>query len=321
MPAMPGIEIPLFPEPGLLPSQITPTGTTITFDGNSLLVASATKAFWISDFIKRTTPLFNDVTPTDLGSFQIVAVAISPFYTKSAIPGWILASDGTDSAVWYSPNVAIGSAVWTKGATLTGVYTVLRATNIPSTIVVYSPNASSSTTTTVYDFTVSDGGFTVRTASIIAGNAGSYTALTGWVDGDYTASSAGNNYRGVIIDKTISSATVLGVDVKYDVTGVSTDQIGSNDAFAIYVNGVRQASVTFDQQSDGTDKIGSWAGSVPSGTTIEIQNDSSYFSTSTYQGSAKIKSVTITTRSDPATRSEVSRTERIANPSFSRSGT
>lgn len=71
-------------------------------------------------------------------TFSIKQVVLDPF-GKGA---YVLASDGTDSAVWSTPDVYAAVQVWTKGATKPGVYTILRTTNIPDAIFIYGPQVT-----------------------------------------------------------------------------------------------------------------------------------------------------------------------------------
>lgn len=178
-----------FPDVGLdsvNPAQLAPPPGQITAtNGQSLLVASTTQAFWLTNVISLKKPTARDVTPSDLGSYTIQAVAISPFYTKTAVPAWILAYDsGNDnSAVWSTPNVAATVPTWTKGADTSGHYQVLRATSVDGTIIIYSPSATSGTTWShTFDFTLSDYGW----APVISNLGGTdytraaYVAGQGW---------------------------------------------------------------------------------------------------------------------------------------------
>ena len=135
-----------FPDIGLdavPPAQLLPPpGKIATFNGSELIEWSATKAYYSKNFIALKTPQTRDVTPDDLGSYQIKQIAVDPFYTNTAIPAYLLASDGTNSAVWYTPNIAAGSVEWTKGANISGVYTVMRATNTVGGVLIYSAGSA-----------------------------------------------------------------------------------------------------------------------------------------------------------------------------------
>lgn len=151
-----------FPDDGLesvAPAQLLPPkGLIAATNGQHLIVASTTNVFWLKAFITLTRPQAVDITPPDLGSYTVRSVALSPFFSKTAVPAYVLASDGTNSAVWYTPNAAAGqtSVQWTKGVDFVGVYTIIRTTNIEGTVLVYSPyspgtGASSGAITVTFD--------------------------------------------------------------------------------------------------------------------------------------------------------------------------
>lgn len=185
MAAFPDIELPeiVFPDIGLLPSQITPGGFTRTYDGQLLFAASTSKAYILRQFITLQIPKWDDCTPSDLGNYQIQAIAVSPFLSKTAIPGYILAyNSSTDkSAVWFSPDIYRGrwSVQWAKGADASGFYNIIRATNVDGGILAYSPGAQTGSITNI-DLTATNGGF-VTTDPLIPTAVSDYPAT--WAAG------------------------------------------------------------------------------------------------------------------------------------------
>ncbi len=140
------------------PQAPDPVGQIALFDGSELIVATTTKCYYLKKVIypphapASTAPVSLDVTPDDLGSYTIRAVAVNPFYTTTAIPCFLLASDGTNSAVWYTENVAQAAPIWTKGADTTGLYTVLRSTNIQGSILIYKSCDQTGTGSVTYTY-------------------------------------------------------------------------------------------------------------------------------------------------------------------------
>lgn len=162
------------------PQSPEPVDKIAMFDGSELIVATTTKCFYERKVIypphapASSAPLSLDVTPTDLGSYLIKAVAVNPFYTMTAIPCFLKASDGTNSAVWYTENIAQAAPVWSKGANLAGIYRVLRATYAEGTILAYGPGAAAASGTTTVTFSPGSPLYTVVHGTVIAsgGNPG-----------------------------------------------------------------------------------------------------------------------------------------------------
>jgi hypothetical protein len=159
-----------FPDAGLdlidvNPAQLLPPeGKVAMLNGQEMLVKSNTQVFWLKNFITLKAPQALDITPPDLGSFTVRMVLVDPASTSNHIGGYFLASDGTDSAIWYNANVASPDAAgnWVKGANFTGEYDVLRATGTPGTIMAYSALApggggGSGAWSFTWDFSVSPG--------------------------------------------------------------------------------------------------------------------------------------------------------------------
>lgn len=143
-----GFEIPLWDDAGTTlanvpPASLATNGKVAQLNGSELLGASTTRALWLKNFIALSTPQYNEVTPTDLGSFTHRSVLVDPFSTTSAVTADLLASDNTNSAVWNTANVADPVPIWTKGANVSGVFTVLRSTSVSRTLLMYAPSGSS----------------------------------------------------------------------------------------------------------------------------------------------------------------------------------
>lgn len=187
----------LFPDVGLLPTQVAPAqllppkGKALYLNGQELLTWSATQVFYERNVITLTTPTITEITPPNLGSFNVTCCIVAPNPTAIVIGAYILATDGTNSAVWYNPNIAapFASANWTKGANHTGTFTLIRGTKTPGTVMIYSPAGASSTTTVTATF--SGGGY-------------AYTLDYGTLDG------SGGNPGGCINGGTTSAADCSG---------------------------------------------------------------------------------------------------------------
>lgn len=164
------------PDIGLLPAQVPPSlltgaitpnkgkGILATKDGNYLVVKSDTKAYLLIKFILLRKPKYRDITPTDLGSFKIKEILIDrPNVTKYKIPCYILASDGTNSAVWYSENVGILRPTWVKGAEVVDIYTRIEFTKTPGKILILTDHLTVTNWTHTFDFTINNQGWTVIT--------------------------------------------------------------------------------------------------------------------------------------------------------------
>lgn len=152
-PALPDLGLPAFsfefpeftfPDVGLLDSQIDPSslltapGKVAKFDGSELVIKSPTQAFYLTNFIAKKTPNSVLITPSGLGSYQIQAILVDPFSPSTQIGCYVLANNGSSSAIWYSPNVAASSPVWTKGATYGDTHTIIRAGNVAGSVLTYT---------------------------------------------------------------------------------------------------------------------------------------------------------------------------------------
>lgn len=211
-PALPDLGLPsfdfqlpefTFPDTGLLASQVNPLqllpppGKAAYFNGQELLAKSSTKAYYLTNFITLKTPHARDITPTDLGSFTIQAILADIFSPTGSVGAYILATDGTNSAIWYSSNVANTPPAWTKGAEFPNVFTVLRSGNTAGSVVAYSGTNPGTNFIHTFDFSINDGswtaGFPTAPASYGSGrwNSTHYSnGLVGQADSLYILSAA-----------------------------------------------------------------------------------------------------------------------------------
>lgn len=271
--------------------------SNVKTDGSTVLCWSATNVYLTLNFLASNNPTWRDITPESIVT-NGYTVAAAAWYLGYDGRCYVLANDGTDSFVYTTDDAFASPPTWTVGATLSGLYTVLRTTSVSGEIMVYTNGAAGGTVEYVYDFTTSDGGWT--TQSVTVGTPGSYSAGTGWVHGDFQ-SPLNNHYRGVYIGKTFSAFDVTGIDILYDLSGLATNQPTSNDCVEIIVDGVVKANITFASQTNGTDKTFSWSGSATGATSIRLICVSSYYLPgATYAGSVTIKRVTVTSQSTTA---------------------
>jgi hypothetical protein len=228
------------PVPGALPP--LPDRKIATFKGQELIVTSPTQAWWLQNFVTYATPTALNITPSDLDDFEIVQPALSAFYTDTAIPLWLLGTDGTDSKVWYTANGATLSAAWSAGTTTAGVYTVIRATQTDGTLMCYSPSATGGTTTLTYDFTTGQRGWSVvNDAGFNPTNLGFYTSGTGFTqNSEDGVAFPDNRFANVAIELTLASVTITDIVVYYTSLnkGNDDDPLAENPQGLIYINGV-----------------------------------------------------------------------------------
>lgn len=198
-------------------SNTNPAGTVagaiaMPKDGSIAFCATDSNAYVATNFLG--TPIYRDVTPSGLGSFDIKHGMIQIGGKKA----WLLVSDGTDSKVYRTSNILVPSPVWLEGDVIDGVYTIIRPASTTNAILIYSP-ASSGPVTEVYDFTINDQGWSDN------GGKGVYHAGVGW-----KANPAFQKAR-LNIFVTLPGTLILDhIDVEYDVCpGGDQDDIGYSD--------------------------------------------------------------------------------------------
>lgn len=214
-----------FPEVGLTDAQITPDMLSFPgvapVNGNAVLIWTASQGYDTTNYMLKTAPFWAGVAPSDLGSYQIKDMIFDPFYRYSrpdAIGAYLLASDGTNSKVWYTANIFAKPPVWTAGASFSGMYTEIKPSSVQGAVVVCAPSDSNSWSVT-FDFTISDGGF------IAASTPGSAPAV--YVPGVGWQSTRGlwyppdgTTYYGCGIHRDFASASLTNIEITYLVSGV-----------------------------------------------------------------------------------------------------
>lgn len=139
----------------IAPADLVPKEGVIFFDGDELIVWSSTanRAFLVRNYVRLTTPNVIDITPDNLGSYTIVQLVADPDRVgKYGIGCYLLAYDGTNSAVWYNPNIALAGTIggWVKGNDVVGQYTVIRATGTAGSVEMYCPQSTAASVSVSY---------------------------------------------------------------------------------------------------------------------------------------------------------------------------
>lgn len=258
-----GFELPniTFPDSGLDIGDISPSsllpppGRISAFKGDELLACNNTNVWWLSKFISLKHPIANVITPADIGSYLCKSVAVSPFYNNTTIPSYLLASDGTNSAVWRTDNAASPSPISTKGADVTGIFSLVRATSVFHSIMALNPDNAS--TIVPFDFTTTNGGF----INTVDGTAtpttdGVWTNGTGWVATAYVIAS-GHTVVAVDIDLAFMSPVIIeGGKMTYNITKGTFSGTGINNAIILTLSGGGSTifAVESSTDPDGTGK-------------------------------------------------------------------
>lgn len=258
-PSLPGL--PPIPEaglPNLPPGYKPPKGKITHLDGETVIINNDSQAWITQTYIALASPTWRGITPSDIGAFQIQEVLFDPFGPSTNTCGvYLLASDGTDSAIWYTANALVSPPVWTKGAVFSGVYTQIRAANVAGSVLVYT--GDSSATTVPYDLLATDGGLvnTVESGQTPTTD-GTWVHLQGWIPTLITVISSSETVNAVDIDLTfMSPVSVYTAQMTYDITKGLFSTSGANNAI-VFFNGASQvgiAAALSDTDPDGTGKI------------------------------------------------------------------
>lgn len=261
-PSLPGL--PPFPDIGLanLPPAFKPSKGKIThLDGNTVMVADDTGVWLTQTYIVLHSPLWLGIVPDDLGDFEIKAIAFDPLGPSSnSCSGYILGSDGTNSAIWYSPNLLASPPVWTKGDEFLGVFDQIRPSGTAGSGLVYSTGVSDPFTID-YDFTVNNQGWVLDTIGGFSPPTIGVYSSGAWRDTQ--ASSATSDYDGCQIHKALgASKTLNSIKVVLDraLGGTPTTDVQLN------ISGSLSGSPVFSQVAvpgvAGTDVSQTWIGNA-----------------------------------------------------------
>lgn len=120
----------IVPPPNPTPVPLKGTTPTVEWDG--------TADYLSNNYPGLASPLWAGKTPSDLGLFQVKhVIADLADLSVKATPAYLLASDATNSAVWYTPNLQQARPAWVKSASYAGAYTLLRLTETPGSVEIY----------------------------------------------------------------------------------------------------------------------------------------------------------------------------------------
>lgn len=174
LPDDPGNYLPDDPTPNPYPPNIPPkTGGAVIYTDGSIADTSRTVT-------TDRTPAWTGVTPIDLGDFAIKDVTFDRTSSAPPIGAYLLASDGTNSAIWYTSDAYAQPSPWSEGATFAGVYTSLRSASTPGGVLAYNPALNSSAVTLTPD---APSGAAPTTLSTLTMNVGDMVTATPHIDG------------------------------------------------------------------------------------------------------------------------------------------
>lgn len=167
--------------------------------GNVVACKNSAGVWITTNFCKTDMPTWRDVRPTASG--------ITDFARQSSGNGmYVLSNNGTNTTLWYTSNIFKVQPVWT-GTTISGVYTQIATTNIKGQVYVIDPQDSNVWCET-FNFTVSDGGWTVQASR------GVYSAGVGFVANTVSSSEANQ----IQIALSFATTAITKVTVTYNFT-------------------------------------------------------------------------------------------------------
>lgn len=256
------------PYPPLLPPK---TGDTVIYTDGSIADTSRS-------VLARRTPVWTGATPTDLGAYVIKDICFDRTTTNPPIGAYLLASDGTNSAIWHTPSVFAKPSVWTKGADISGQYSIIGEVGISGNILIYG--SGTNTWQHDIDFTASDGGFTNVDLDVFQPGvihtpnfAGVYAAGVGWQQSisDNSVGGPATRFSSINIEKTLSTALTK-IEAKFNRT--TGNDLGDVN-FSIYARlaGVLQLSQVSFPGPTGTGVTLTWTGAAPIDEIQIAQND------------------------------------------------
>lgn len=209
----PPIEIypPIIP---ITPPVITkPNEPSVPTDGNSILLCESGALYTTINALSNSVT-WVDITPTDLGSFEIQQAIHDPQndFHRGA---YLLASDGTNSKIWYTSDVYATTVSWTGGTAYAGNYRKIEGVKgAGGKVVVYQPNSISYSTpgSVTIDFDGAYSNYSTNGTEGSGGNPGNKVSKSGGI--------GVNNYSsGLMITINFSwGATVTNVNYQFKTT-------------------------------------------------------------------------------------------------------
>lgn len=146
--------------------------------------------------------------------------------------------------------------------------------------------------THVFNFLLTSGGWT-PIGGQVTGDSGQWVASVGWI-GDHVQRPANNYYNQCALAITFPARTLTRVKVDFSVHGIATDGPTSAGRFAVIVNGNAYGLLLFSNTTEGDGLISDNLMTEVAATSIEIDNDSTYYALSaTYGGSCGFASVEV----------------------------
>lgn len=181
-------------------------------------------------------------------------------------------SDGTHSKVYTSPNLfALPKPVWSAGASLTGLYTLIRpADSAPGNVLAYSPASAFTGWQKTWDFLTTSG---ASDGWQVGGQPGATWVFgQGWISGD-AVDGVGNWHRTVNIEIPLSGIPLTFVKFTYNVANKASP---STPAAYIFVSdGTFLAQVSAAALANGNGQVLPWSGThtIPAYLELNVEVD------------------------------------------------
>ncbi len=264
--------------------------------GETTIYCSATLADTSRSVVSRRAPVWTGATPT-LGSYTIRDVTFDRTSINPPIGAYIVASDGTNSIILYTSDAFAKPVVWTTtGTPFAGVYTQIRSAGTSGSVLVYT--SADDLTTTVFDFTINDQGWTAPTSGGLP--TANYVALTGWSYADFN--SGGDTRAALIQYSYVSTQSIIGIRYYFNRTNGTVSTPGDYDEiYADNSGGGGPATIqyqpTVTNPPEGNHVVFSWSGAVASANYLFLGPSSSF---GDHTGSVLIYRVEVDTGSGDA---------------------
>ena len=291
--ATPFAPLPPYQSPNPNPAGTKAGPRVIPKNGSVGFCGTATQAFLVLNFLG--TPQYRNVTPSDLGSFQIKHGII----VTGTSHAYLLGSDGTNSAIWHTSNIFATTVVWdAMGATFSGVFDQIRNAGVAGSVMAYSSDVSGIDTT--INFQATNGGLVNQLYSAYGqtsspNQAGTWVSGAGWEQTlTNNTGSPNTTYESVFVGLPfLSSKTITRIKFVFDrALGTQARNI------EVDIFGLLSGSVVFTQSFSpgptGTDQSVVWTGSQSLDLLAFNTNAGAANSPTDPGGTCTLKSVTYT---------------------------